>query len=354
MDGSNPFRVLRVDRPQERRAWIALWEQSPAREVFAHPAYLECFRERDDYACCCATMASELGSVLYPFYLRPLRDEDRAEIGGAEMTDICTPYGYGGPGAWGATDPDRLATAFWGGFDDWAARENVVSEFVRFSLFGEDLLAYPGQVESPQNNVIRSLDLSEEDLWSEVRHKVRKNVKRARSTGLEVVVDSEGDRLREFLDIYHGTMDRRNADAAYYFDAAFFQRLCDSLAGQYVFFHALSGGEVVATELVLVSRRTVYSFLGGTDPAHFANRPNDLLKYEIMLWAKSASKHAYVLGGGKSPDDGIYKYKEAFAPNGVRPFYVGKRVLDDAAYRRLTAAKSKPATAGYFPAYRAA
>jgi hypothetical protein len=70
---------------------------------------------------------------------------------------------------------------------------------------------------------------------------------------------------------------------------------------------------------------------------------------------------AFVLGGGYSGEDGIYKYKQSFAPNGSVPFRVLKRVHrpDDA--ERLVALRRAQAEAaqtswdprpGFFPPYR--
>jgi hypothetical protein len=80
-----------------------------------------------------------------------------------------------------------------------------------------------------------------------------------------------------------------------------------------------------------------------------------------MLWAKRSGKARFVLGGGHLPDDGIFRYKRSFAPEGVVPFRVGQRILDQGAYDCLLEARSKAATAeggewipqeGFFPAYR--
>src|ERR1035438_1807073 len=118
-------------------------------------------------------------------------------------------------------------------------------------------------------------------------------------------------------------MDRRNAGEAYYFPREYFERIHADLKGQFAYFHALIGGAVVSTELVLVSAQRVYSFLGGTDAAWFHVRPNDLLKVEIMNWARSAGKTEFVLGGGYARGDGIYRYKLSFAPSGSVPFSIG-------------------------------
>ena len=90
-------------------------------------------------------------------------------------------------------------------------------------------------------------------------------------------------------------------------------------------------------------------------------RPNDLLKHETIRWLRDAGKRAYVLGGGYGADDGIYRYKKAFAPHGDHAFSTQSLVLDPAALELLLAARSKwersqgrtwsPAE-GFFPPYR--
>ena len=179
---------------------------------------------------------------------------------------------------------------------------------------------------------------------------------------MTVELDPRCDDLDAFLSTYHATMDRRNADRTYYFQSSFFERLCETLEGSYAFFHASLDGVVVSTELVLVSDENVYSFLGGTDPGAFSARPNDLLKYTVIEWARSQGKKRFVLGGGYRPDDGILRYKLSFAPQGRIPFCVGRRILDERLYSVAVAARGaaehartdsqwEPRT-DFFPAYR--
>lgn len=340
------FRILCADVPDERQDWVAAWQSWPQCEVYAHPAYLDLFAEKGTRSVC-AFYCSPMGSVLYPFLWRA--------IPGSPATDIASAYGYGGPAVWATEDHLQVSADFWNHFNAWATQAGVVSEFVRFNPAQQNL-TYPGLRTQKLLNVIRSLDLDEDQLWYDVKHKVRKNVKRARQSGVAVEVDVEGRRLDEFLAIYYGTMDRRLTASEYYFKRGFFERLIETLPGQFAFFHALLKDEILATELVLVSEENIYSFLGGTEESSFALRPNDLLKFEIILWAKSAGKRRFVLGGGKSMEDGIFKYKQAFAPSGIVPFHVGTRVLDHDAYERLAGGggAAQNASEGFFPVYRAA
>jgi CelD/BcsL family acetyltransferase involved in cellulose biosynthesis len=114
----------------------------------------------------------------------------------------------------------------------------------------------------------------------------------------------------------------------------------------------LHGDRVVSSELALVSATSAYSFLGGTREDAFALRPNDLLKVELIRWAKAAGRQRFVLGGGFEADDGIFRYKRSFAPHGLVPFEIGTRVLRPDVYDELTRRAGGPREPGFFPAYR--
>ncbi len=346
--------------PHDRKVWAEWWAKWPEREVFAHPDYVRLYAGRRARALCAAASAGE-SCILYPFLLRSLGDEPYCDVSLRESTDITTPYGYGGPFCWGpAWSPDSVRT-FWQEFEVWAAKAKVVSEVIRFSLFPESLIEYTGARRELMENVVRTL-ASEGRMWRTFEYKVRKNVNRARASGVKVVIDESGDCLDDFLAIYKSTMDRRNARKEYYFSRDYFERINSDLKGQFAYFCACVGNKLISAELVLVSTSRIYSFLGGTEADWFHARPNDLLKLEIMNWGHAVGKRQFVLGGGYSPGDGIYRYKLSFAPSGSVPFSIGARVLNPTAYEALIDARQRFADAhgetwhpdsGYFPAYRA-
>ncbi len=353
------FNVLYSDNARDFARWTDAWNRWPEREVFAHPNYLRLFGSGGDHAVC-ALLQSKHGTVLYPFFLRDVPTEDLVDLDHRGARDLISPYGYGGAVCFEINDKATLTKEFWSLFDAWCLNTNVVSEFVRFSLFSDSLLDFPGVVETKQDNIVRSLDLDPGDLWMDFDHKVRKNVKKAQRLGVVTEIDPEGKFFDDFYRIYTKTMDRRAASSSYYFSEDFFRAIHSTLPGQFAYFHARHEGRIVSTELVLLSEENVYSFLGGTESAAFDMRPNDLLKYEIMTWAAASGKRRFVLGGGYVPDDGIYKYKKAFAPSGVVPFRVGRRISNPAAYDSLVEARLARSVAsvdsgleeGFFPAYR--
>lgn len=316
-NAQDEFRIVDARNSEDREYWLSCWDQWPSREVHAHPSYVDLFTEEHQIPIAAIFRVGDSG-VLLPMVARPLAAEAWLSNDDSRW-DVITPYGYGGPYCWGAPDE----RAFWQALDSWAQANLVVGLTARLSLFSEGLLPFSGQINTPMMNVVRSLNLSPEDLLSDYASKVRKNVRKARKSGLRVEVDETGERLDSFLAIYYETMKRRGAGEGFYFPKEFFTTIVDKLTGQFVLFHVFQEEKVISTELVLLSANTMYSFLGGTNSEHFPLRPNDLLKHEAIEWGRKQGLQNFVLGGGYGYEDGIYKYKLAFAPSGSVPFKVG-------------------------------
>lgn len=354
------FRIFDPASAGDLREWLEMWNEWPGREVFAHPEYVRLYSGEHSRSLC-AAWKSDTVRVLHPFILRDLAGEPFFTGPDGALFDATSAYGYAGPYAWGAGDRDNISGAFWTEFRAWALDHQVVSEFVRLSLFPGAMLRYAGETWPASAQIVRSLDFEEPALWMDFDHKVRKNVGKAIRCGVRIEIDEGGARLAEFLRIYQHTMDRRRALDGYYFPRGFFEQMRKLLPGQFAYFHALLGGTVVSTELVLISAQSVYSFLGGTLEEAFDCRPNDLLKFEIMKWARQRGKSHFVLGGGYRGEDGIFRYKRAFAPGGEATYRLGGQIFSGDLYAALVGARQRYALErgeewrprqGFFPAYR--
>lgn len=345
------LRILDSSVPGDRTEWTDLWLSWPNREIQSHPGYGELFAKTGERVLAAAYSTTAGHNILYPFILRTIEDER----GPLPLRDISTPYGYGGPVAWGTDLAPNDAVGYWSQFDAWAASEHVVSEFIRYGLFHTDDVPYPGEKVTRQENIVVDLQRPEEALWSSFESKVRRNVNRARREEVQITVDTTPQGFEKFHPIYVATMDRLGASADYYFSVDFFSNIHRDFPGQFAYFYAQIDGRPVSAELVLVSTDSVYFFLGGTLPEGFPKRANELLKFEVIKWAKDIGKQYFVLGGGFVPHDGLERYKRSFAPQGIRQFVTGQRIIDAPAYASLVAAKhgtSNPSTS-FFPKYRA-
>jgi hypothetical protein len=351
------FRVLDAGTPEGLAAWTDLWSAWPGREVMAHPEYARLFARPCDRVVCAAGR-DDAGSILFPLVLRPLAAEPWA-VRDERRWDATTPYGYGGPFAWGGAGRDDAG--FWRAHADWCREENLVSTFARLSLFPEDLAAIPGPVEVRSPNVVIELGRPLDAVVRGYEHKVLRWANTAEANGLEVQLDRQGTRLDEFLGIYRNTMERHHAAPEYFFPRDFFTAIVERLPGHFAWFHAIWKGEVVSSDLALFSGQHLYYFLSGTLEKAFPVGANYLLKHRVVLWAHAAGMRACVLGGGYDTGDGLFRYKRGFARRGEVPFKVACLVHDEQAYAELLALRTAGETRagrrwaprpGFFPGYR--
>lgn len=264
--------------------------------------------------------------------------------------DLSTPYGYGG-----FLIEGQNSEAVNSAYDAYCIENGFICEFVRFHLINNYHLNYTGLTETYTKNVIRDLKLPLDEMFMDFEHKVRKSIKKAIKADLEIQIDSTGSRLEDYLKIYYGTMDRSNAKENFYFKEEFF-RVINEMTDSFVYFHVIFEGQVISTELVIYGTENCYSFLGGTNKDFFHLNANNFLKFEIIKWAKEKGLKRYILGGGYGKDDGIYKYKKSFAPNGICDFYVGKKIFNENKYKELVEIRNQEAgfdaNTAFFPAYR--
>jgi hypothetical protein len=356
---SHRLEVLNARVPAQRSRWLEILSTWPDREPFAHPDYVDLFTGSDEQPLCLA-LADGDSRVVLPLVLRPLASLHWSPESLA--WDASSPYGYGGPFCWGSLS-QATAEGFWRALATWAREANVVTSFLRLSLFPDQLLPdLDGTTAEAGTNIIRPLGCSDSELWESYDRKVRKNVNRANRENLRFELDVDGANLDDFIRIYQTTMDRNNAASTYYFSRDFFVRLLRDLADHVLLFHIFDGATVVSTEIVLQSRLHLYSFLGGTTTEAYPKRPNDLLKHEISRWGLHNNKRSFVLGGGYGgKQDGIFKYKLTLSPEGSVPFRVARIVHNQAALGELCETRRKWENEShkdwdpqphYFPPYR--
>jgi len=331
------FKVLSLAIDNQKQEWLGIWKAWNDREIYAHPDFVKLSANHEDEVFAFYADISN-GGILFPVIKRSISSEPWHNKIDSNY-DVITPYGYGGAFCWGVGSNFR--DEFWGKYSAWCQDNNIVSTLMRLSLFKSQILPPIGEVSNPYGNIVRSLTMGEDELWYDYKHAVRKNIKRAVSSGLKIEIDESGSKLNDFLEIYHSTMDRVDAKGRYYFSEDYFREIIKKLPKSFVFFHALYKEKVISTELVLVSSNNIYSFLGGTIPEYNNMRPNNFLKHEVVKWGIKNEKSNFILGGGYKKDDGIFKYKQAMAPNGEYPFYLAKVIHNEDMYEVLVKKKIK-------------
>lgn len=297
--------------------------------------------------------------VVYPFHLIPL-DEEAFGVVARGRCVASSPYGYGGPLVLTGRPSAVDRKAFFECLNQWFAAAGVVTEFIRADLRVSRLLNRDDTpLQYVMDNVVVSLAQGREH-WSTYEHKVRKNVNRARSSKIVVEFGDSPRHAELFYDVYIETMERTEAAEHFKMPLSAFESYLSDASEQcsVEFALAMLEGVCVSSEMLLVGSREAYSFLGGTRSEYFALRPNDLLKHEAIMHLSQAGLESYVLGGGVAPDDGIFRYKRSFAPDGVVPFSVLQLVHDAASAAALMESRRRmqigwEPRAGFFPPFLA-
>jgi len=322
--------------------WRSIYQTHGINGVVWQPSYLSLWEVHGDGEPFLVYFESEYGSIIYPFLKRGIASiEFISDAISKNYFDITTPYGYGGPIVRLSDNSkiDYLVQDWQSAFTEFCKNNNIISEFIRFHPILENHKYFINRrginIERVNDVVYVDLMQSEDQIWQNYEYNNQKNIKKAKRSGIEILIDKDFIFLDKFKDIYNHTMTRANANSYYFFQDDFFEFLKSKLNQNAVLFFARLNGKFVSTELVLFDDEIAYSFLGGTLNDYFSYRPNNLLKHELILWAKRENIKYYLIGGGYSIGDGIFRYKKSFSANGIKPYLVGKIIHNNEIYQLL-------------------
>ena len=235
------------------------------------------------------------------------------------------------------------------------AEERVISLFIRLHPlhnYPEPTLTEFGQVVEHGPTVWIDLGVTEEELWSQTRSRVRTYINRMHREGYAFEVDSEWRGLDEFARLYTQTMKRVGAEAGYFFDRQYFEDLRDNL-GEHAHLAVVRAGEEIACAGIFseVSGLVEYH-LGGTEDVHRKLGPTRLLFHHMARWAKERGNHTLHLGGGVgAAEDSLFHFKAGFSPHRAT-FRSWRVACDSEALAAASAAAGLVEADGFFPPYR--
>jgi hypothetical protein len=229
---------------------------------------------------------------------------------------------------------------------------------VRSHLFDGEVLPIIGPAVNALENVVIDLTQSEEQIWAGYDGSVRNHVRRGRTLGVEITVDDNCSGLGEFHAMYSQTMSTKGADDFYFFKLTRLEQMVAGLGSGVALFHAHVGGRLVATEMQLVGARNAYYFLSGSIDEGRRVDANPVMKHAVVTWLKQQGIDRYVLGGGMSRNDSLFKYKRAYSRHNTREFTVAFHEAEAGTAASLVAARRQAEPSwvpmlGFVPEYRA-
>ena len=323
-------------------------------DIYFEPAYARLYETADstaeEYK-----YVSDLGVITNLFLKRRI---DIALPDGEQYYDLITPYGYGGP-VIHSVQPgakDELIAAYMADFREYARRNRIVSEFVRFHPIIGNGLDFKEAYQSIYDRKTVGTNLTYDDVIATefAKHK-RRDIRRIlKNPDIRYEVNEQPDTLDDFVEVYYSTMDRDKADDYYYFGQDYFRHMLAWLPGHITTGKVFLKDELIAMGVYFRYGKYLHAHLSGTISEYLEYSPAYILKYALALYGHDKGYEVIHYGGGssRSPENGLYKFKKEFGKNTEFDFYIGKKVWDEEAYRKLCAAKGADMGAEFFPAYR--
>ena len=348
------YRILRTTDDAEWRDYLS---RIGRKDLVHHPQYSEVYERYGDGAAECFTFIEGDSVLVYPFIRRAI---DAAGDAKPPLSDIITPYGYGGfvYECRGSVAPASFLTAFREAFSDHASSTGIVSEFIRFHpclANHEHCLSLLDSVSLHCNNALIDLSIGKDALFRQYRTTWRRYIRQAVRHELKVELIDNDSFIDPFFAQYSAGMARKHQEGYYNFKRNFLEIIHKELGRNLLFFSVKNEADTIAGALFLRYGAYLDYFLAASRPECLPLRPNHLLIHEVACWAIDNGIEHFHLGGGH---ESLLFFKHGFA-NQSRPYYIGRHIHDRAAYERLSTDHWQrhglrwTGQSRFFPAYRA-
>lgn len=264
--------------------------------------------------------------------------------------DLETPYGYGG--IYSNTDDKEFLNIALALYEDKCKEENVIAEFSRFHVFNNTpfLLGNFFDMNIYDRDVIYvDLAPSKKEQWCTYSSNVRNILRKCEKE----LTFSTSDDLSGFIELYHKTMDKNNADSFYYFDDTYFENLFD--LDNVELYDVKYGDILVSSSLVMFSDNFGHYHLSANNYEYAKYNANYFMLDSIFDFAKKRGKRYFILGGGRTNlcNDSLLKFKQKFSPLS-KPFHITGKIYNNDVYKKYVALWESQTTydVKYFLKYR--
>jgi len=272
--------------------------------------------------------------------------------------DLTTPYGYGGPIIEEINDIDKknkLIKNYENKFNEYAQKQNIVSEFVRFHPVISNARNFKNVYDISFNRKTVGTNLKYDNPFqTEFSKSTRKRIRKIlRNEHISYEIIDRPKTLDDFMEIYYSTMDRNDATDNYYFPKDYFNNMLENIGDFLITAKVYYDETVIGMGVYFKYDKFLHAHLSGTLSEYLDYSPAYILKYILMEYGKENNYEVIHYGGGKtsSEEDSLYKFKDKFGKNTKFDFYLGKKIWNKNIYNELSQ-KTENYNSEFFPAYR--
>jgi hypothetical protein len=281
--------------------------------------------------------------------------------------DVISPYGYPGMLISEAGRDANFIKKCWNLVQQHWKDSNICSAFIRLHPILNDYMdCLDGELDDRSvvcdqgDVVVCDLTNSLEEIWQQIRKSHRTKINKLKNAGFTCRMGSIDRDLNTFVDIYHETMHRVNADNSYFFTNSYFAELIEALGEKVNICVVEIDDKVAAAALVTEFSGTIQYHLGGTKTEFLPQSPTIAMFNYIINWSKERGNKYFNLGGGLGGhEDSLYHFKVGFS-KATKSYKTIRSVVNEDSYEYLTDLRARylgknvaeMKSSAFFPIYR--
>jgi len=334
-----------------------LFSEMKEKSVYFLPSYLRSVQHAEKHPLIIMVFVDDDRIALIPYVKRRINDLSSFRGLKHELWDIITPHEYSCAisNVTDRAERNCVIQQLFRHVENYCKKENIVSEFVRFDPFLTDIKCIESYYTCRKacDNIYIDLRIDNTEIYNPFHRSVRKNLKRALTSGLTFrQCDKTDESVDLFIKLYWTLMKRLRTNDYFYFSIDYFRALIKDCEGSSLFFVRDKNNRPIAASILLHYGNIGHHHLTGYVAEATALRPNDYMIYSLINWGKSNNLHYLHLGGGVQS---ICNFKAKFSNERI-PYYVGYKVHNQEAYQLLCDILGKDNNfsqhSDYFPLYR--
>jgi lipid II:glycine glycyltransferase (peptidoglycan interpeptide bridge formation enzyme) len=150
-------------------------------------------------------------------------------------------------------------------------------------------------------NILIDLNVSANDLFTQMTSSRRRNIRKAERVPLEFHICSNREDYSQSYEIIRSTYEKVKLPCP---DLPFFASAMDLLeeSGRFKIFATRFQGEIIACRFALFYKNRIYDWYAGANDDHLYKYPNDYLPWKIMEWGMAHGYEIFDFGGAGKPD----------------------------------------------------
>lgn len=221
----------------------------------------------------------------------------------------------------------RYVPSFLGLLEEFLKKENV--HLIRIAQLGDESAVWMRGYHPRKGyqHVLNLNGIGEDVLWKTYKPSIRRNIKKAESSGVTIKEIKTKDEMAELYRLYVETMARNHATPTW--TKGVLYAIYDLLVkpGQASIFFAEWEMKIVAGLILINSKDVASYFLGASRTGFHFLRPNDLLFHQAILKSLSGGRKKFDFMTCVEWDDDLIRFKEKWGARRY-PFMIYEKELD--------------------------